>query len=128
MFPITLWNVLKKWLHQIKIIGVIGSYTQITKDVLDYYCLSSFYAFYHSPREVVGCWFLALNATLNKLNLQIACPSNHLNLSRKSAAIPKFWVQIPKDLNQHGIAEKPKRLFKYECFNIGNCIAYLYRK
>ena len=32
-------------------------------------------------------------------------------------------AQIPKALNQHGIVEKTKKLFRYECFNIADCIA-----
>ena len=85
---------------------------------LAYYYLSSFYAFYHFPREGVGCWFWALNTTLNKLILQIGCPSNQ-----------KVFIQKP--LSQ--LAEesawnswKYKKIFSYECFSIANCIAYLY--
>ena len=73
------------------------------------YCFSSFYAFYHFHLERVGYWFYALNTTLNKFILQIGYPSNHLVSLRKSALIQKPSWLLPKDLNQHGIADKTKK-------------------
>ena len=40
--------------------------------------------------------------------LQIGCLSNHLNSKTKSALIKMFSAQIPKALNQHGIAKRKK--------------------
>ena len=46
------------------------------------------------------------------------------NLNEKISPHPEALGS--NTLNQHGIVEKTKKIFKYECFNIANCIAYIY--
>ena len=46
---------------------------------------------------------------LEHLVLQIGYHFNHLASLRKSALIQKPLAKIPKDLNQHGVAEKTKK-------------------
>ena len=62
---------------------------------------------------------------LGDLVLQIGYLSHHLTSQRKSSPIQKPSAQIPKAFNQHGIAAKAKKVFRYKCFNIANYIAYL---
>ena len=123
--PYYIGNVWKNNCIRKKISGIIAQLqnTQVSMNVAQLlkhfwsYWLSWFYAFYHFPWKGVGCWFQALNTTLNNLILQIGCPSNHLTSLRKSAHSTNTWRQQSAWNSWRG-----KKLFKYKYFNIGNWI------
>ena len=123
--PYYIGNVWKNNCIRKKISGIIAQLqnTQVSMNVAQLlkhfwsYWLSWFYAFYHFPWKRVGCWFQALNTTLNNLILQIGCPSNHLTSLRKSAHSTNTWRQQSAWNSWRG-----KKLFKYKYFNIGNWI------
>ena len=53
-------------------------------------------------------WDLSSEYKLNKLILEVGCPSYYLTSYRHSVLIQKPSPQIPKYFNQHGIAERTK--------------------